>query len=122
MVFESLVRLCPEWLQFVIIQFGPLSLSCRRPAPRRTARRPSTTPSTAACSRRTLDDRGDLTVGKKLREASASGVPWVVLFGKGVLAEDGPRVELHDVYSGQVAEVRLEEALEAMAAASSIRL
>ena len=41
-----------------------------------------------------LDDRGSITVGKKLREARQSGFPFVVLFGK--QSVDG-KVEVYDL-------------------------
>ena len=42
-----------------------------------------------------LDDRENITVGKKLREALKTGYRYVVLFGKQVLDNDGPKVEIH---------------------------
>ena len=47
------------------------------------------------------DDRGKLTVGKKLREARKTGYPYLVVAGKGVL-EENPLLELHCLFSGEV--------------------
>ena len=48
-----------------------------------------------------VDDRGKLTVGKKLREAKKTGFPYLVVAGKAVL-EENPLLELHCLFSGEV--------------------
>ena len=42
-----------------------------------------------------LDDRDNLTVGKKFREAFKTGYRVIVVFGKQVLDTDAPKVEIH---------------------------
>lgn len=42
-----------------------------------------------------IDDRPDLTVGKKLRDAKKTGYPFIVLFGKSSIDPLNPVVELH---------------------------
>ena len=42
-----------------------------------------------------LDDRENLTVGKKFREAFKTGYRIIVVFGKQVLEADAPKVEIH---------------------------
>ena len=52
-----------------------------------------------------LDDRERLTVGRKLREAKKTGYPFIVLFGKKCIDPD-PRLELHNLASGSMLELR----------------
>ena len=51
-----------------------------------------------------VDDRGKLTVGKKLREACKTGYPYIVVFGKRS-QEEPPVLELHTVATGEVVEL-----------------
>ena len=44
-----------------------------------------------------IDDRGNLTIGKKLREAKKAGYRHIILFGKDCINEQNPVIEL---YSG----------------------
>lgn len=44
-----------------------------------------------------LDERGSVTVGKKLLEAKRVGYPYIVVFGKRSV-EPVPVVELHDLH------------------------
>ena len=57
-----------------------------------------------------LDDRDKLTVGRKLREAKKTGYPYIVLFGKKCIDSD-PRLELHNLASGEILELRPGELL-----------
>ena len=57
-----------------------------------------------------LDDRGKLTVGKKLREARKTGYPYIVVAGRGCL-EEVPRLEVHCLESGEVLHLSYEEVL-----------
>ncbi len=61
-----------------------------------------------------LDDRDRLTVGKKLREAKATGYSCLVLFGKGCL-QTPPKVEVHETATASeewtMREMGLPEAL-----------
>jgi prolyl-tRNA synthetase len=49
-----------------------------------------------------VDDRLDQTVGKRLLEAKKLGIPYIAVFGKSLLNELHPFIELQDVNSGQV--------------------
>ena len=60
-----------------------------------------------------LDDRERLTVGRKLREAKKTGYPLIVLFGKKCIDSE-PRLELHNLNSGQMLELGPEELLECL--------
>ena len=42
-----------------------------------------------------IDDRSNLTVGKKLKEAKQTGYSNIILFGKDCVCEHNPVVELH---------------------------
>jgi prolyl-tRNA synthetase len=42
-----------------------------------------------------VDDRLNLTVGKKLKEAKQTGYSHIVLFGKECILEENPVIELH---------------------------
>jgi prolyl-tRNA synthetase len=57
------------------------------------------------------DDRGKLTVGKKLREARKTGYPHIVLAGRGCLGPD-PRLELHLPASGEVLHLAPKELVD----------
>ena len=58
-----------------------------------------------------VDDRSKLTVGKKLREASKTGYPYIILFGKKCVDVD-PKLELHLLNSKTVIELRPDEVIE----------
>ena len=58
-----------------------------------------------------VDDRSKLTVGKKLREASKTGYPYIILFGKKCVDVD-PKLELHLLNSKTVLELRPDEVIE----------
>eukprot|EP00090_Calanus_glacialis_P025127 TRINITY_DN39085_c0_g1_i1.p1 TRINITY_DN39085_c0_g1~~TRINITY_DN39085_c0_g1_i1.p1 ORF type:complete len:186 (+),score=43.24 TRINITY_DN39085_c0_g1_i1:33-560(+) len=58
-----------------------------------------------------VDDREKLTVGRKLREASKTGYPYIILFGKKCLDPD-PKLELHMLNTKTVLELRPNEVLE----------
>jgi len=60
------------------------------------------------------DDRGKLTVGKKLREARKTGYPYLVVAGKGVL-EENPVLELHCLFSGEVRKLTPGQVVEQLA-------
>jgi len=62
-----------------------------------------------------VDDRGKLTVGKKLREASKTGYPYIILFGKKCVDLD-PKLELHMLNSKTVLELRPDEVVEHLSA------
>lgn len=61
-----------------------------------------------------LDDRSEVTVGKKLKDVTSAGIPYAVLFGKDLLASEAPKVEVHDLYRGQVSKVGLQEAVQCL--------
>ena len=42
-----------------------------------------------------IDDRSNITVGKKLKEAKQTGYSNIILFGKDCVSEQNPVVELH---------------------------
>jgi len=60
------------------------------------------------------DDRGKLTVGKKLREARKTGYPYLVVAGKGVL-EENPLLELHCLFSGEVTKLTPGQVVDKLA-------
>jgi len=44
-----------------------------------------------------LDDRDRMTVGRKLREATKTGYPFIVLFGKATVNKSEPLLEIHEL-------------------------
>lgn len=57
-----------------------------------------------------LDDRGKLSVGKKLKEAKKSGFPYIILFGK-ESARDEPVIELFEPGDNEALKVPLHQVL-----------
>ena len=56
-----------------------------------------------------LDDRVDMTIGKRLQDMQKLGIPYIVVIGKGV-TESSPTVELYDVNGGSRTDLSVSDA------------
>ena len=61
-----------------------------------------------------IDDRTNLTIGRRLRDIQMAGFPYVIVFGRNLLDEDGPKVEVIDRLSNNTKLVNEEELLETL--------
>lgn len=58
-----------------------------------------------------IDDRVDMTIGKRFIDARKTGYPVVIIVGKNCL-EDKPLVEVHDVYKASHVDLTSENIVE----------
>lgn len=58
-----------------------------------------------------IDDRTNLTIGKRIQEASTIGIPYVVVVGHSAM-EEVPKMEVIDVYNSQTHFLTHKETLE----------